>query len=188
VLTEAPARASLEISEASALPGDDVLRGLGVTAAGLSAAEAARRLASDGPNAVSSHVVAALGVVTIGAVLPATPFTHTLGFQPLPAGFFAALAGMVVCYLALIEVGKRLFYGVAPEPTTLPAPRRPSPAPPGRVLQCRHSSGTTGDLIGPGGGPSLRIRRTARAGGRRCRLGGCCQGPKGSAYPVGRPW
>ena len=68
-------------------------------------------------------VVAALGVVTVGAVLPATPLAHALGFQPLPAGFFAALAGMVVCYLALIEVGKRLFYGVVPEPTTRP-PRR----------------------------------------------------------------
>jgi Mg2+-importing ATPase len=68
-------------------------------------------------------VVAALGVVTVGAVLPATPLAHALGFQPLPAGFFAALAGMVVCYLALIEAGKRLFYGVAPEPTTRP-PRR----------------------------------------------------------------
>ena len=67
--------------------------------------------------------LAALGVVTIGAVLPATPLAHALGFQPLPAGFFAALVGMVVCYLALIEVGKRLFYGAAEKPTALP-PRR----------------------------------------------------------------
>jgi P-type Mg2+ transporter len=51
-------------------------------------------------------------VVTVGAVLPATPLAQTLGFQPLPAGFFAALVGMVICYLGLIEVGKRLFYGV----------------------------------------------------------------------------
>ena len=36
-----------------------------------------------------------------------------------PVAFFAALAGMVVCYLALIEGGKRLFYGAAagPAPT-----------------------------------------------------------------------
>ena len=54
--------------------------------------------------------LAALGVVTVGALLPATPLAHTLGFQPLPAAFFAALAGLVVCYLALIEVGKRFFY------------------------------------------------------------------------------
>lgn len=59
-------------------------------------------------------VLAALGVVTIGTLLPATPLAHVLGFAPLPAGFFAALAGMVIAYLALIDVGKRIFYRVAP--------------------------------------------------------------------------
>ncbi|MCM2417731.1 magnesium-translocating P-type ATPase [Streptomyces sp. RKAG293] len=54
--------------------------------------------------------LAAFGVVAVGAVLPATPLAHTLGFAPLPLGFFAALAAMVVCYLGLIEIGKRLFY------------------------------------------------------------------------------
>ncbi|MEU8006126.1 magnesium-translocating P-type ATPase [Catellatospora sp. NPDC049111] len=57
--------------------------------------------------------LAALGVVAVGAVLPATPIAAVLGFQPLPAGYFAALAGMVVCYLSLVEVGKRLFYRAA---------------------------------------------------------------------------
>jgi Mg2+-importing ATPase len=57
--------------------------------------------------------LAALGVVAVGAVLPATPLAHTLGFHPLPGGFFAALAGMVVCYLGLIELGKKIFYHVA---------------------------------------------------------------------------
>jgi Mg2+-importing ATPase len=49
-------------------------------------------------------------VVTIGAILPATPIAHSLGFQPLPAGYFAALLGMVAAYLALVEIGERLFY------------------------------------------------------------------------------
>ncbi len=66
--------------------------------------------------------LAALGVVTIGALLPATPLANLLGFHPLPGGFFAALAVMVAGYLALIEIGKRLFYGAAPTPTTA-APR-----------------------------------------------------------------
>jgi Mg2+-importing ATPase len=57
--------------------------------------------------------LSALAVVVVGAVLPATPLAHTLGFQPLPGGFFVALAGMVVCYLALIEIGKRYFYRTA---------------------------------------------------------------------------
>ncbi|MGB7797679.1 MAG: cation transporting ATPase C-terminal domain-containing protein [Pseudonocardiaceae bacterium] len=58
--------------------------------------------------------LAALGIVVVGTLLPATPLAHSLGFQPLPAGFFAALAGMVVCYLVLIEIGKRIFYGSLP--------------------------------------------------------------------------
>ena len=57
--------------------------------------------------------LAALGVVAVGAVLPATPFAHTLGFQPLPVGFFGALAGMVLGYLGLIEIGKYFFYRAA---------------------------------------------------------------------------
>jgi Mg2+-importing ATPase len=64
--------------------------------------------------------LAALGAVTIGAVLPATPIAAALGFQPLPGGFFAALAVMVACYLGLVEVGKRLFYGAAPAPVGRP--------------------------------------------------------------------
>jgi Mg2+-importing ATPase len=65
--------------------------------------------------------LAALGVVTVGALLPATPLAHALGFRPLPAGFFAALAGMVAGYLALIEIGKRFFYRTAA--TTPPTAR-----------------------------------------------------------------
>ena len=70
--------------------------------------------------------LAALGVVAIGALLPATPLAATLGFHALPGGFFAVLAAMVVGYLGLIELGKRLFYG---GPSTVPvarAPRGPS--------------------------------------------------------------
>ena len=83
--------------------------------------------------------LAALGVVTIGALLPATPLAHTLGFQPLPAGYFATLAGMVVCYLALVEVGKRVFYGASPKPV-IPLPRRG-----GRHLRRRAARFSTSD-------------------------------------------
>jgi Mg2+-importing ATPase len=55
--------------------------------------------------------LAAVGVVAIGALLPASPLAHSLGFRPLPWGFFAALVGMVGGYIVLIEVGKRIFYG-----------------------------------------------------------------------------
>jgi P-type Mg2+ transporter len=43
----------------------------------------------------------------------------------LPGGFFAALGGMVICYLALIEIGKRVFYGATPP--VAPTPPRYSP-------------------------------------------------------------
>jgi len=65
--------------------------------------------------------LAALGIVTIGTLLPATPLAHTLGFQPLPGAFFAALVGMIAAYLTLIEIGKRIFYRAV---TTVAKPRR----------------------------------------------------------------
>jgi Mg2+-importing ATPase len=66
-------------------------------------------------------VLAAAGVVVVGSVLPATPLAHTLGFSPLPMAFFAALVGMVIGYLVLIEIGKQIFYRSA---ATHPRPRR----------------------------------------------------------------
>jgi Mg2+-importing ATPase len=67
-------------------------------------------------------VIAALAVVAVGAVLPSTPLARTLGFQPLPPAFFAALAGMVIGYLVLIEIGKRIFYRAAAAVTPSPRP------------------------------------------------------------------
>ncbi len=49
-------------------------------------------------------LLAALAVVAVGAVLPASPFGAMLGFRPLPGLFFLALVLMVVAYLLLIEV------------------------------------------------------------------------------------
>ena len=45
-------------------------------------------------------------MVTVGAVLPYTPLGQVLGFRSLPGTFFLALAGIVVCYLVLIEADK----------------------------------------------------------------------------------
>ncbi|WP_194904420.1 magnesium-translocating P-type ATPase [Catenulispora rubra] len=70
--------------------------------------------------------LAALAVVAIGAALPATPPAHTLGFQPLPVTYFAALAGMVVGYLVLIEIGKKIFYRAAAARTAADAPTAPT--------------------------------------------------------------
>ena len=59
-------------------------------------------------------IVSALGVVVIGTVLPGSALGPVLGFKPLPPGFFAFLVAMVLAYLALIEAGKRVFYGLGP--------------------------------------------------------------------------
>ncbi|MFC9930829.1 magnesium-translocating P-type ATPase [Streptomyces sp. NPDC127190] len=73
----------------------------------------------------------ALGVVALGAALPATPLAHVLGFQPLPTVFLATVAAMVVVYLLLVELGKRIFYRST-------GPRdRPAPAPGHRHLRRR---------------------------------------------------
>ena len=66
-------------------------------------------------------VLAALAVVTTGAVLPATPLGRLLGFQPLPGPFFLFLILMVISYLALIEIGKHWFYRTYRPPAKRPA-------------------------------------------------------------------
>ena len=65
-------------------------------------------------------LLAAIGVVAVGAVIPVTPLARVLGFQPLPGLFFLALTLMVIAYLALIELGKHWFY------RTSRAPARPA--------------------------------------------------------------
>jgi Mg2+-importing ATPase len=51
-----------------------------------------------------------------GAVVPFTPLATILGFTPLPFIFFAILLGMIVTYLALVEVTKAAFYNAHPHP------------------------------------------------------------------------
>jgi Mg2+-importing ATPase len=69
-------------------------------------------------------LAAACSVVVVGAVLPFTPLAPTLGFTALPMTFFAVLVGMVLAYLALIELAKRLFYGAAESSARGAAPAR----------------------------------------------------------------
>jgi P-type Mg2+ transporter len=55
-------------------------------------------------------LAAALSVVAVGIAIPYCPLAPLLGFQALPIGFFAALTGMVIAYLVLIEFAKKLFF------------------------------------------------------------------------------
>jgi Mg2+-importing ATPase len=75
-----------------------------------------------------------IAVVVAGALLPFTPLAHFLGFTPPPPLFFAILVAMIATYLALIEIGKRLFFGAGPsslratgKPVVGPAPKRAVP-------------------------------------------------------------
>ena len=51
-----------------------------------------------------------LAVVAGAALVPFTPMGPYFGFVAPPASFYLILAGMVVVYLAIVEVAKRVFY------------------------------------------------------------------------------
>jgi P-type Mg2+ transporter len=55
-------------------------------------------------------VATSLTVAAIAAALPFTPVGTYFGFVPPPAQFYAILSAMVVVYLAIVEVSKRVFY------------------------------------------------------------------------------
>jgi Mg2+-importing ATPase len=67
-------------------------------------------------------LISVFGVVTVGAVLPESALSSTLGFAPLPIGFFAMLIGFVIAYLIAVEVAKYFFFQV--HATTTPRPLR----------------------------------------------------------------
>ena len=64
-----------------------------------------------------------IGSVAVGLALPYTPLGKWFGFTPLPLGFLAILAMMVVVYLALVELGKSFFFGRSPSRPPLPVAR-----------------------------------------------------------------
>ena len=64
-----------------------------------------------------------LGSVAVAVGLPFTPLAALLGFTALPAGFLAILGLMVVIYLALVEMGKNLFFKRLPARPQLPVER-----------------------------------------------------------------
>ena len=55
-------------------------------------------------------VATSLAIVAIGATIPFTPLGTYFGFVPPPVEFYAILAAMVVIYLVMVEVAKRVFY------------------------------------------------------------------------------
>ena len=55
-------------------------------------------------------LVATLAVVGLTLLLPYTPLSEPLGFEPLPPLFLAALLCIVVGYVVAAEVAKKVFY------------------------------------------------------------------------------
>jgi P-type Mg2+ transporter len=90
--------------------------------------------------------VSTLIAVGVGVLLPFSPLAHVLGFRALPIGFLAALAGMIVIYLVLIELGKRRFYRV---PATAGPPIARRPARREHLIHRRASRWTIRDLDDP---------------------------------------
>ena len=54
--------------------------------------------------------LAALAVAALGLVLPQSPLAQLLGFAHLPLGLLLAVCGMILVYLVLVDLCKRLFY------------------------------------------------------------------------------
>ncbi len=56
-------------------------------------------------------LAATLSCAALGVALPYVgPLAHLFGFRPLPLSFLAVLAGMIVTYLALAQLGVALFF------------------------------------------------------------------------------
>ena len=110
-----------------------------------------------------------LACVAIAVALPFTPLRGPFGFTTLPLRFLAMVAGMVVVYLGLVELGKAIFYRTA---RPAEGPRLPLAAPhsPLRRLEQRALRwslprlGRTAGGPGPSGpGPRRRARRRVEA-------------------------
>jgi len=61
-------------------------------------------------------LVAALATVAVGVALPLSPLAGLLGFAHPPVALLLTLAAMVVGYLGLIELGKRIFFAEGERP------------------------------------------------------------------------
>jgi Mg2+-importing ATPase len=69
---------------------------------------------------IESHASAALIATTIivcmiGAFLPFSPFAPVFGFTPLPAAYWPAIAGFLLCYAVLAHLAKTAFFARYPE-------------------------------------------------------------------------
>jgi len=55
-------------------------------------------------------LISCLAMFAFALIVPYTPLGNIFGFTPLPALYFVFLAGMIITYLLLAEIGKRIFF------------------------------------------------------------------------------
>jgi Mg2+-importing ATPase len=59
--------------------------------------------------------ITTVAIVVLGVLLPYSPLAHVLGFEPLPARYFAFLGATTLTYLVLVQLAKRyLLSGARP--------------------------------------------------------------------------
>jgi P-type Mg2+ transporter len=66
-----------------------------------------------------------VAIALLGAILPFSPLASLFGFTPLPAAFMGILLVMIVTYLLLVDLGKRVFFRTERKGAPV-ATRRPS--------------------------------------------------------------
>jgi len=54
--------------------------------------------------------ISTLTIVVIGWLLPFTPLAHYFGFSPLSQTILITIAAIVLCYLIMVQIGKKVFY------------------------------------------------------------------------------
>jgi Mg2+-importing ATPase len=55
-------------------------------------------------------LIATAATVAAAIILPALPFAVILGFSPMPAQLYIAIAGIILLYVIAAETVKRAFY------------------------------------------------------------------------------
>jgi P-type Mg2+ transporter len=104
-------------------------------------------------------IAACAGVVAVGALLPLSPLASILGFARPPLGLYAVLAALVVLYLCVVEMSKRMFFADLDHDVTRGAPRDPH-----HHLQRRASRFSVGGRLSSTSGSDLK-KRDAEASG-----------------------
>jgi P-type Mg2+ transporter len=55
-------------------------------------------------------LLSTIACVALGWIIPLTPIGKFFGFMPLPPVIYFAITGIVITYLVVIEIAKRIFY------------------------------------------------------------------------------